>query len=129
MHAIALLPILTHTRTLRVKLPLLVAVRSPPLPLLVMPLIFKASADPVPMEAPQLLHQAVVLLLGPLLAQERLDGLQDVRVVVGGMRRALEMRSAFFVFDPFKDSLCLPRGLGERYRGCASGCRECLCAS
>lgn len=44
-----------------------------------MPLVLKSGTDPVPMEAPQLLHQTVVLLLGPLLAQELLDGLWGAR--------------------------------------------------
>ncbi len=88
LHAILFLRTLTHARTLRVKFPLLIPVRPPPLPLIVMPLVLKTGADPVPMEAPQLLHQTIVYLLDPLLAQERLNGLPGACHGAGWVRGA-----------------------------------------
>ena len=59
---------------LRVKLPQLVAVRAEPAAAVVVPLVLEAHGDAVLVQRPQLLDQAVLVLGGPLAAQELDDG-------------------------------------------------------
>src|SRR5690606_16593618 len=58
-----------------VELPVLVAIRTIPLPAIVMPFIGKANRDAVVAEGPELLDQAVLQLACPLALEERDDGL------------------------------------------------------
>src|SRR5262249_46115942 len=65
-----------------VELPVLVAVRTPPLPRLVAALVLEAHRDPVPGERPERLLQPVALLAGPLALQERPDLLPSAQELV-----------------------------------------------
>src|SRR3954465_10700798 len=57
-----------------VELPLLVAIGAMPLPGIVMPLVLKPHRDAVLIERPEILDQAVLVLLRPLPGEERHDG-------------------------------------------------------
>jgi hypothetical protein len=57
-----------------IEFPMLVAVGAKPLPGCIAPFVFKAHRDAVVGEGPQFFHQAIIEFLGPLAAQEFLDG-------------------------------------------------------
>src|ERR687887_1457401 len=79
-----------------VELPLLIAVGAMPLPGIVVPLILEAHRDAVLVERPEILDQAVVVLLRPF-AGEKFD----------------DRRAAFKEFGAVTPAAVL--GIGERY--------------
>src|SRR5215831_17750574 len=57
-----------------IEFPVLVAVRSKPVPGVIVPLVGEANGDAVALTCPELLYQAVIKLLGPLPSEELLNG-------------------------------------------------------
>ena len=73
---------------LRIEAPVLIAVRAKPLAVGVVPLVDETHRDAVAGDRPELLDQAVLLLLGPLPRQERLKNDELSRKVAEVMTEA-----------------------------------------
>lgn len=83
-----------------VELPVLVPVRTEPLPGVVMPLIGKSDGNPVSMERPQLLDETVIQLLIAFTGQELHDGVtsgKKLRAVTPDTVRRIRQRHSLRV--------------------------------